>query len=57
MFVLVIGNPVDGLKFIGPFDTADEAIEYADENADDAFWVASIQSPEHEDEPLQPTPL
>lgn len=56
MFVLVIGNPIDGLKFIGPFYTSDAAIEYADENAEDAFWITEMKNPEWEEQPIQPTP-
>lgn len=31
-FVLVVGNPVDGLSFYGPFEHVDEATAYAQDN-------------------------
>lgn len=42
--IIVKGNPVDGLYFIGPFDTHDEAVEHA-ENGDGDWWIADLDSP------------
>lgn len=45
--VVIMGNPVDGLEFIGPFWTTVEANEYADFNSDDReWWVAKLQRPD-----------
>lgn len=47
--VIVAGSPLDGLTIIGPFVTADDAIEYAQNHRglrDDSWWVASLDQPE-----------
>ncbi len=49
-YIIVTGNPVDGLEFIGPFDTDTEACEFgngdaymADHGGD--WWVSSMEAP------------
>lgn len=46
-FVLVEGNPVDGFTYTGPFNSSEEAVEYADDGvcttAD--WWVAEMEFP------------
>ena len=45
-FVLVTGNPFDGLNMIGPFADPEVANGYADANhADRTFWCLNLQSP------------
>jgi hypothetical protein len=46
--VIVIGNPVDGLQFIGPFKTGNDAIAWAnrDANIDADWWVAPLEEKE-----------
>jgi len=39
MFIVVIGNVVDGLAFHGPFDTVDEAVNYGENCTDE--WVTA----------------
>ncbi|WP_028492722.1 hypothetical protein [Thioalkalivibrio sp. ALE19] len=43
-FIVITGNPVDGLVHIGPFGNGEEANDYAD-NLDDEWWVAKIEEP------------
>lgn len=48
MWIIIAGNPVDGLNFIGPFQTSEEAHEYADwdqylKNQD--WWVVDLIPP------------
>ena len=49
MHIIIYGDPVDGLRFIGPFETAEEAVSSA-ENwrnvRNDTWWVAKMESPE-----------
>lgn len=45
MFVLIVGNPVDGIDLIGPFDTADAAHE-ATKYASADWWVKELTRPE-----------
>lgn len=48
-YIIITGNPVDGLGFVGPFKTAEEANRYADLSftAGD-WWVVSLDKPERE---------
>ena len=43
-YLLVVGNPVFGLYFYGPFDEADEAIQYANDHILDLWHVAQFES-------------
>lgn len=44
-YVLVVGNPVDGLCFMGPFNTAEDASQFGENNVDaEEFWVAALCS-------------
>jgi hypothetical protein len=45
--VLVIGNLSEGFRFVGPFDSHEEADEYSRLKAD-AFsdWIATLEPPE-----------
>lgn len=46
-YIIVRGNPVDGLSFIGPFDTASEAIEGAQglDAITDDWWITELNAP------------
>lgn len=45
MHIIIIGNPVDGFQFIGPFKTLDDAIEWESNVAIGAdWWVAPIET-------------
>ena len=51
MFVLVVGNVVDGLEFYGPFETTEEAGEFAGEGGvwvDRDWTIAELLNPEDE---------
>ncbi len=37
-YVTVIGNPFRGLKLYGPFDTPDEATDFATDTANHEEW-------------------
>ena len=51
--ILVFGDPVDGLGFIGPFDDCDEAIKYAEENFKlESWWTSELESPKQEEEEI-----
>lgn len=47
MHVVLTGNPVDGFGVLGPFATADEATEWADEalDRDVDWWVTPLNAP------------
>ena len=45
-YVLLIGNPVDGVRLIGLFATSEGANAYGDTfHKNDEFWIASCKSP------------
>ncbi|KKM23346.1 hypothetical protein LCGC14_1616170 [marine sediment metagenome] len=46
MYVLVVGNPFDGLDLVGPFEDPDEASVWAvDEYKNDTWWVMEVTLP------------
>lgn len=45
MFVLVTGNPFDGMQVFGPIATEDEAEELAREFSDTDWWIVPLVSP------------
>ena len=48
MYVLVVGNPIDGLQFVGPFPDHDAAVEYAERYEDQEWWVTSLDKPKED---------
>ena len=45
--ILVVGNVVDGLNFIGPFDDEELATEYVTKNKITEEWsIAELEDPE-----------
>ncbi len=45
MFVILAGNPVDGMTVYGPFDDAEDANDYAENNFDGDWWVTKVEKP------------
>jgi hypothetical protein len=49
MNIIVMGNPVEGLTFVGPFDDPNEAGDYAaDEYRNEEWWIAYVHPPKDE---------
>lgn len=48
MYVILHGNPVDGINIIGPFTDGEAANGYADDNLNGAgeWWVVEVEPPE-----------
>ena len=45
MTVLLTGNPVDGLIFYGPFESAEHAADWAEGNCkNEEWWTADLVS-------------
>lgn len=44
-YILIFGNPVEGFTFRGPFDTQEEAVDYADPIMEE-WWTAELTLPE-----------
>ena len=46
MHIIIVGNPVSGLEFIGPFKTGEDAVEWANRDAhiDADWWVAPLEA-------------
>lgn len=46
-YVLVVGNAVDGFRYIGPWSTPAKAADYASVFYPDAYWdVFELESPD-----------
>jgi hypothetical protein len=44
--IVVYGIAIDGFFFVGPFPTAEEAVQYADsERESQDWWIAPLDSP------------
>jgi hypothetical protein len=52
MYVLITGNPVDGISLIGPFTDSEEAIEYAEVhiNGPGEWWLAEVEAPQEQEQ-------
>jgi hypothetical protein len=57
-YIVVSGNPIDGLTFNGPFNDRGEAMVWADENVSTEYdwWIAVLNTVEDESEDPGPTP-
>ncbi len=48
-YMIMYGNVVDGMKFIGPFDSGEDALGYAEmELTPEDWWIVPLQSPSQE---------
>lgn len=45
-WLIAYGNPVDGFNFIGPFNSEEDAIEYAERELTNQWSVAQLDKPE-----------
>mgnify|MGYP006992527632 CR=1 FL=1 len=49
-FIAIMGNPVDGFYYVGPFDLYDDARHYVETEWDRRdWWVAELQLPASEE--------
>ncbi|UTU07693.1 hypothetical protein CcrC1_gp008 [Caulobacter phage C1] len=48
MFILIVGNPVDGYAYYGPFHDHDDATNYAENTGTEGnpWWVAPLEEAE-----------
>lgn len=45
--IVIMGNPVDGFDYIGPFSSFEEADEYINQERNPKnFWIAQLATPE-----------
>ncbi len=49
-FVIITGNPIDGITIYGPFFSPEEAIEWAEENRGEIWWMTQLEHPKTEGE-------
>ena len=42
--VIVVGNPIDGISFFGPFETFNDAHNWAE--GLDEYWITSLEMPD-----------
>lgn len=44
MTIIVLGDPVDGFRYIGPFVTSAEAMHHAElAHPNDTWWVVDLE--------------
>jgi hypothetical protein len=46
MWIVIVGNPVDGFKMFGPFDTMEKARDWQEQVQDEASWATELQHPD-----------
>lgn len=46
-FIVIYGNPVDGFVHVGPFNSRDDAAQYATEDAPADWWIVMLDAPAH----------
>lgn len=57
-YIVIMGNVVDGLTFVGPFATMEAAQEWAANSAPtDDWWLAPCQEPSEDDDTNDRCPL
>ena len=45
-FIVIVGDPVDGFRYYGPFDDHDSAVKWAEAELDgERWWVADMEPP------------
>lgn len=46
MHIIITGNPVDGFEYIGPFNTSEDALRWADKDAhiEGDWWLAHLEA-------------
>jgi hypothetical protein len=46
MFVVLLGDPINGFVVVGPFTARDDAVAYIDEDpSDETAWVVDLTPP------------
>lgn len=46
-WLIVTGNPADGMEFLGPFDDSEQANDYADTYLSERdWWIVPLTYPE-----------
>jgi hypothetical protein len=46
MHIVILGDPINGFTYIGPFPTKADADEYVDNDAsDDYAWIVMLTAP------------
>jgi hypothetical protein len=48
-WVVVLGNPFDGMKLFGPFDYMTDAQEYGESFAGNDWWLVEVSPPAKEE--------
>ena len=44
MYVVIVGNPIDGFRIFGPFEDFESAGAFT-EGVDESNWIEELQSP------------
>lgn len=46
-WVIAFGDPFDGIQLVGPFDSHEAAVEYAEDESGSStdWWIAPLEQP------------
>ena len=47
-WVVVLGNPVDGISIYGPFKNSMDAMTWAEKDPDGDWWVTPLKDPDND---------
>jgi hypothetical protein len=51
MYLIIVGNPIDGLNIFGPFDTQEDALWYGENNhVDEDWWFTKTINPDEDED-------
>jgi hypothetical protein len=45
--IIVYGNPIDGFRYVGPFESRDAALHYCEDDGGD-WWLTTLEPPPEE---------
>jgi hypothetical protein len=46
MLILIVGNPVSGFEYVGPFTTKESVMDYGEnEYSHQEWWIVSLTQP------------
>jgi hypothetical protein len=52
-FIVIYGSPADGFNYVGPFNSRDDAAQYAADDAHADWWIIRLDAPAITEEPTE----
>lgn len=41
-YIIVFGSPVEGFSYCGPFESHEDALDYAEDHRETSWWIAEL---------------